>query len=271
MIPLEDNHEDIIGKAITGLNLSPKDICEKSGIHADDLKKILAGDTDKEAISKIAPTLNLSIQALLDSAEKKWHPNISSLPAELHTYTTPFDDMTVNSYLIILPKTNRAIAFDTGTDANQMLDLISSENLQLTHIFLTHTHGDHIFELDRMTEKTGAIAHVNVKEKIPGATTFNFGKHFELDSVTIRTLQTTGHSIGGTTYVLEGLSKKLAIVGDAIFAGSMGGGMISYEDALEANQSQILTLPDETLLCPGHGPITQVGLEKQHNPFFATA
>jgi glyoxylase-like metal-dependent hydrolase (beta-lactamase superfamily II) len=53
-----------------------------------------------------------------------------------------------------------------------------------------------------------------------------------------------------------------------MFAGSMGGGMISWADALRTNREKIFTLPDETLLCPGHGPLTTVGEEKRHNPFY---
>jgi glyoxylase-like metal-dependent hydrolase (beta-lactamase superfamily II) len=48
----------------------------------------------------------------------------------------------------------------------------------------------------------------------------------------------------------------------------MGGGMVSYEDALRTNREKIMTLPDDTVLCPGHGPLTTVGEEKKHNPFF---
>ena len=79
---------------------------------------------------------------------------------------------------------------------------------------------------------------------------------------------THGHSVGGMTYVIDGLEKPVAVVGDAIFAGSMGGGMISYEDALRTNREKIMTLPNDTILCPGHGPLTTVCEEKQSNPFF---
>jgi len=58
-------------------------------------------------------------------------------------------------------------------------------------------------------------------------------------------------------------------VGDSLFAGSMGGGNVSYQDALRNNLEKILTLPDSTIICPGHGPMTTVAQEKQHNPFFA--
>jgi glyoxylase-like metal-dependent hydrolase (beta-lactamase superfamily II) len=74
--------------------------------------------------------------------------------------------------------------------------------------------------------------------------------------------------LGGITFVVEGLERPVAIVGDAIFAGSMGGGMISYEDALRTNREKIMALSDVTILCPGHGPLTTVLEEKTNNPFF---
>ena len=68
--------------------------------------------------------------------------------------------------------------------------------------------------------------------------------------------------------VITGLAQPVAATGDAIFAGSMGGGVVSYLDALANNRKHILSLPNETVLCPGHGPMTTVDEEKRHNPFF---
>jgi glyoxylase-like metal-dependent hydrolase (beta-lactamase superfamily II) len=61
----------------------------------------------------------------------------------------------------------------------------------------------------------------------------------------------------------------VAIVGDSLFAGSMGGAPNAFRLALENNRNKILSLPPETLICPGHGPLTTVELERRHNPFFA--
>ncbi len=69
--------------------------------------------------------------------------------------------------------------------------------------------------------------------------------------------------------MVSGLAKRIAVVGDAIFAGSMGGGGVSYADALRTNREELLTLPDDTVVCPGHGPLTTIGEERLHNPFFA--
>ena len=70
------------------------------------------------------------------------------------------------------------------------------------------------------------------------------------------------------TYLIKGLERTVAIVGDAIFAGSMGGGMVSYDDALRTNKEKILSLSEDTILCPGHGPMTTISEEKANNPFF---
>jgi glyoxylase-like metal-dependent hydrolase (beta-lactamase superfamily II) len=71
------------------------------------------------------------------------------------------------------------------------------------------------------------------------------------------------------TFFVGGLVQPIAIVGDSIFAASMGGGMVSYADAVRNNREQVLTLPDATILCSGHGPLTTVGEQKTANPFFA--
>ena len=82
---------------------------------------------------------------------------------------------------------------------------------------------------------------------------------------------TPGHAPDGVTYLIHNWPEDappVAIVGDAIFAGSMGRGNQSWTLAREKVRTQILTLPGETLLCPGHGPVTTVAEERAHNPFF---
>ncbi len=83
--------------------------------------------------------------------------------------------------------------------------------------------------------------------------------------------ETPGHAEDGVTYIVGNWQEDaphVAIVGDAIFAGSIGRGNQSWDLARQKVREQILTLPAETLLCPGHGPLTTVAEEKEHNPFF---
>jgi glyoxylase-like metal-dependent hydrolase (beta-lactamase superfamily II) len=176
--------------------------------------------------------------------------------------------MTVNAYLVFDPKTRQVAAFDTGADADPMLQFIRDKQLHLELILLTHTHTDHVFDLDRLKKSASADAFVSEREPLTGSTPFPDGKTFTLGALTIETRRTSGHARGGTTFVVTGLAQRLAVVGDALFAGSMGGGMVDYEEALRTNRAGIFTSPDDTIVCPGHGPLTTVGEEKAHNPFF---
>ena len=138
-------------------------------------------------------------------------------------------------------------------------------------ILLTHAHPDHVADLRRLRKATGAPVYISRLEEAEEAEEVEEGKRFRVGSLEIEARLTSGHSPGGMTFVVTGLSRPVAIVGDSLFAGSMGGGNVSYEDALRNNREKILTLPDETIVCPGHGPLTTVGKEKRDNPFFADA
>jgi hydroxyacylglutathione hydrolase len=237
-IPLEDNDQDIIGKAQRGLKLPGERSLEKLGLGAAALSAIAA---------------------------KSWYPNNPGAIDGLACFNTPFSDMTVNSYVVFDPRTKIAAAFDTGADCGGMLKL----DVKIEQIFLTHIHEDHVLQLDRLKQETGARAYVSEREPMAGAENFADGRSFQIGGLKVETRRTSGHAHGGVTYIITGLAKRLAIVGDAVFAGSMGGSQTAYAEALRTNRENILSLPDDTIICSGHGPLTTVGEEKQHNPFFA--
>jgi len=234
--------------------------------------------SEEAIIRKLATALNLGPDALVASANQAWGPADPGPIDGLACFNTPFSDMTVNAYLVWDPPTRRAAAFDTGTDSDPMLEVARKQNLKIELILLTHVHSDHVYELDRLKEATSAAAYVSKRETISGAVPFADGHTFALGGLTIETRRTSGHARGGTTFVVTGLPPVpsaggvggglLAVVGDALFAGSMGGGLVDYDEALRTNRQSIFTLPDDTIICPGHGPLTTVGEEKQHNPFY---
>jgi hydroxyacylglutathione hydrolase len=269
MIALEDNFADIIGKAQRGLRLSDTKLAEKARVSSQMLRKLREGHFDELSVLRVAPVLGLAARALCELANGRWHPKRVEEIDGFAAFTTNYHDMAVNSYLVWDPSSKEAVAFDTGADCTTMLNLATKENLSIKLILLTHGHVDHVAALDELKRKSGAPAFIPEREVIGEAEPIDEGKHFRLGRIDIDTRLTWGHSPGGMTYVVNGLARKLAIVGDSIFAGSMGGGSVSYKDALQNNLDKILTLPDETVICPGHGPMTTVGEEKQHNPFFA--
>jgi len=267
-IPLEDNFADVLGKAQRGRGISDSELSEKSGIPSEKIRELRNGEFDEQALLRVVPVLGLAPRALVDLAKGDWQPQEIQLDG-LAQFSTHYGEMLVNAYLIWDPETKDASAFDTGADCSNMLQLVKKKNLEVKLILLTHAHPDHVADLSRLHKETGAPIFISARESAPSAEPIDEGKHFQLGKIDIESRLTWGHSPGAMTYVANGLARPVALVGDSLFAGSMGGGNVSYNDALRNNLEKILTLPDETIICPGHGPMTTVGEEKQHNPFFA--
>jgi hydroxyacylglutathione hydrolase len=268
-IPLEDTVSDIIGKAQRGLGISDSQLAERAGVSAEAVRSLRGGDSDVAAAEKVASVLKLNATALGKLAAGNWNPETIAPLDGLAQFNTTYHDMTVNAYLVWDPATRDAVAFDTGADCGGMLRRIDQEKLSVRAILLTHAHPDHVADLCRLRQATDAPVYISELEPEEGAQAIEEGKQFESGSLKIEARLTSGHSPGGITYVVTGLARPIAIVGDSLFAGSMGGGNVSYEDALRNNREKILSLPDETIVCPGHGPLTTVGKEKRDNPFFA--
>ena len=266
-IPLEDSFTDILVKTQRGLQLPDEHLATAAGVTVEQLAAAKGGDVQEAVLRRLAAALRLGGDALLDSARKAWAPRPVEVPG-LRQFNTAWEDMTVNLYLAWDVKSKQAVVFDTGADCGPALEFAREQGLTITLILLTHTHPDHIADLARLQRETGAPAWVGRDEMFAGAQAFDAGQSFTAGALKIETRRTSGHAAGGITYVISGLSRPVAVVGDALFAGSMGGGLISFSQALGNNRRNLFTLSDNTVLCPGHGPLTTVGEEKAHNPFY---
>jgi glyoxylase-like metal-dependent hydrolase (beta-lactamase superfamily II) len=265
---LEDTCEDIIGKAARGLHLDDDQLIARAGISLAQLQAARRG-RDLPAVRALAIALGLNPSALADISSGSWQPAHQPLMPGLQPFVSSWGKMLVNAYLVWDPHGHEAALFDTGADAEAPMKFARDHHLKLQQVFITHTHADHVFDLERVVERTGATAHVCELEPLHIAQSFEPGAGFHIGTLRVHTALTDGHSHGGITYRIEGLARPVAICGDAVFAGSMGGPNTSYPRALESARAEILRLDDATLLCPGHGPMTTVGEERRHNPFLA--
>ena len=271
-ISIEDFYEDIIDKAQGGLGVTDVTLVQRSGITAEALDAAKSGHFDEEVARAIAPELQLDPAALVEAGRRAWYPEPMELTG-LAMFNTPFpvpgyEEMTVNAYLVWDSKEERAAVFDTGANSSGILEKLELKRLTVESIFLTHTHGDHIADLSRLQTATGGPpTYANRLEPVKGAIPIDEGATFSVGNLKIEARLTNGHSPGGTTYVIEGLDHVVAVVGDSVFANSMGGSPCGYLQAVENNRTKILSLPSDTVICPGHGPITTVAQERAHNPF----
>lgn len=272
---LEDHLGDIIRKGRLAVNVAPEAAAKAAGVLPDELAAI-------EQSGKLAPQVNLAAlaqatglnPAKLQSIANGWLPSEKDLSIwrELRVFQTEEKGIVVNSYLIWDEVSRDGAMFDTGWNAQSALEAIAENQVQLRHIFLTHTHEDHIAGMSALREKFPK-AHIHTSSKSAPPQQRNRANDFvHLGSLRITNRDTPGHAEDGVTYIIGTWPEDaphVAIVGDAIFSGSMGTGLQSWDLAKQKIRDQIFTLPADTLICPGHGPLTSVAEEKANNPFFS--
>jgi len=269
MTALEDNFADVLGKAMRGQNLTPHTAGRRAALSDKAVAGLLEGRFEEGPARALAATLHLSPDALVRLAKGEHNPSVER-PASIVVATTPFADMTVNAYILWDRENHDAAIFDTGAEAAPLLEAVATLDLNVVAIFLTHSHADHVHALAALKRELGAEAWSSELEPVRGTNTFHPGDLFNTGRHFIRTRLTPGHSPGGTTFVIEGPVVQAAVVGDALFAGSIGGVHDGYAATLESIRREILGLRDDTIICPGHGPLTTVAQEKSGNPFFAS-
>lgn len=185
--------------------------------------------------------------------------------------------------------TGRCWIVDAGFEPQSMIESIRSRGLEPEKIVLTHAHVDHIAglhelrhhwpdlpiliheaERDFLTKPAKNLSLVLDQSVVaPRATgAIQHGQVLELDGVGFEVRHTPGHSPGGVALVQP--QAGVAIVGDTLFAGSIGRHDFptsDYEALVQSIRTQLYTLPDTTRVLPGHGQETTIGAEKASNPF----
>jgi hydroxyacylglutathione hydrolase len=271
---LEDNLGDIIRKGRMAADVQAEAAAQAAGISVAELSTLEESGnfSARPNFLALANVIGLNGKKLEEIANG-WLPSEKDLDSwhELRVFTTDQKGMKVNCYLVWDEVSREATLFDTGWEAEPILKTIEENQLQLRHLFITHTHEDHIAALGDIRDKFPKVKlHSNTKTA-PVDQRNRANDFIHLGSLRVTNRETPGHAEDGVTYVIGNWpddAPHVAIVGDAIFSASMGRGNQSWDLAKQKVREQILTLPPDTLICPGHGPLTTVGEEKEHNPFF---
>ncbi len=289
---LEDTFADIIGKARFGLRISFSELFKRSGLPEKRIRGLEEGELPaREEIDALASGLSLDAGKLADVAFGLWeprpvlqgadyqgdrgesgHPIIRRIDGRIGSYP-------VNGYLFLDCAQGEGVLFDTGYSPIQVVRMVEEEAIRLTALCITHAHPDHVGGAERIRAATRSVIYLHPNELSPdhqwpeGMIPLKEKEMISVGRFQIRTLRTPGHTPGGTTYLIEmpGSSEQtMAFVGDALFAGSLGRAQSpsTYATLLNSVRTKILSLRKETLLFPGHGPVTTVEEEQKHNPFF---
>lgn len=274
MSGLEDHAGDIVRKSRMGLNVPVEKVLRKSGLTQGALEQF-----ESDAIVKGQPSWDTVCDLLELNLEKfrdvlgGWTPDpvpLESIP-QLRQISTDDGGMQVNAFLIWDSETREAALFDTGWIPAPINALLKDHSLSLKHLFITHQHHDHVAAMTPLRSDHPDLKLWAQGQGVPKQCQVGDGQSFSLGKLNIEARWTPGHATDGVTYIVSGLAghhPKAAIVGDAIFAGSMGGAPQHFALAKAKVREVILSQPGSTLICPGHGPMTTVDQEKRHNPLF---
>jgi glyoxylase-like metal-dependent hydrolase (beta-lactamase superfamily II) len=200
----------------------------------------------------------------------------------------PVGPLQCNCSIIGDETTREAMVIDPGDDIEDVLALIRKHNLHVKQIVITHAHIDHVGGAMKLRAATGAPILLNQNDyallkmldvqatwigvAAPGEVTIdqniNTGDTVKAGAHAASILHTPGHTEGSVCLYFS--REKKLIAGDTLFAGSIGrtdlpGG--SYEKIIHSVHDKLLALPDDTVVIPGHGPITTIGEERENNPF----
>ena len=271
---LEDHVGDIIRKARAMSGVSSAAAAAAAGIPEAELATMEAtGELAKKThFSELAITIGLN-PGKFAGLVNGWLPSepILNRWRNLRWFTTAGEGLTVNCFLVWDEATRHAALFDTGLDGKPILACLAAEGIVLQHIFITHSHWDHVEALPEIRAAFQQAQLHSGSLKAPAPQRNQPGETVTLGGLRISHRATPGHAADGVTYLVGGWAENaplVAIVGDAIFAGSIGRGNQSWELARQKVRDEILSLPPDTLICPGHGPLTSVREEMEHNPFF---
>ncbi len=173
-----------------------------------------------------------------------------------------------NAFIHACPETREAVLVDCGDFDPRLPEFVRAQELRLTTIFITHEHWDHVQGLPLAVKHFGArvVSAIPEPSGVKEVHVAQPGDTLDVGKMTARIVDTSGHTSVGLSLVFPGLT----FTGDALFAGSIGGTKTpeSYALQLDNIRKNLFTLPDDTIVCPGHGPCSTIGIERQFNPFF---
>ena len=191
-----------------------------------------------------------------------------------------------NCYIVQDEKTKEAMVIDPGGEVDKIAEMLDTLEAKVKYILLTHCHGDHISGVKELKEKYGGKILIHIEDE-PGLKnpTVNLADYIglgemivEADSrlndedlihigeIEFKVIHTPGHTKGGICLYLE--KEKMLFSGDTIFRGSWGRTDLptsSFEAIIKSITERIMTLPEDTIIYPGHGKSTMV---KEEEPIY---
>jgi len=273
--PLEDELGDVLDKAMRHSGMSEHVLAERASVSTD---KILDAidyryDLTADEIRRLATALELNETGIAALAQGHYPlPAIAGLPFCLYPLRFPHGIGVANAYIVADCCRDSGVLFDTGIDYFQLKRVWPKSIKKIEAIFITHAETEHIGGLSDLVAAEGKIPIFCPEGKcFDGAVSVGEGTRLSFGRLEVQVLRTPGHCESHNCYVVTSpgaaSAAPLLISGDTLFAGSIGTAFFCKQ-RLVANLRRLLEqMPENTVVAPGHGPLTTIKNERRFNPF----
>jgi hydroxyacylglutathione hydrolase len=273
--PLEDELGDVLDKAMRHASLTEQALAERSLVPVDKIRDAIdyRYDLTPDEITRLAATLELNPTGLTAIAQGRYPlPEIAGLPFCLYPLRFPYGIGVANAYIVADCCQSTGLLFDTGTDYAQLRRVWPKSIKKPEAIFITHGETEHTGGLADLLHNESSIPVFCPEGKcVAGAVALGEGARLTFGRLEVQALKTPGHCESHNCYVVTVPSAPTAapllVSGDTLFAGSTGAAFFCRQKHATNLRRVLDQLPENTVVAPGHGPLTTIKNERRFNPF----
>jgi glyoxylase-like metal-dependent hydrolase (beta-lactamase superfamily II) len=273
---LEDELGDVLEKAARNVPLSVESLALAAKVDYGRLQDALdyRSDLNTAEIGRLAAVLNLNEVGLNALAQGLYPlPESAGLPFALNPLRMPFGVGVANAYLVSTGG-DTAILFDTGASHAELHRAWPARIQEIESVYVTHFEAEHVGGLEVVLRETGLDHFYGPPSgRWPQCRGLKEGETVQYEKISVTAFNTPGHAVEHNCYLIKDTTgakgPALLISGDLIFAGSLGGGYFCCQRQLTHSRRIMDLLPDDTIIAPGHGPLTTAANERRYNPFLA--
>jgi len=275
-VPLEDELGDVLDKALDHAGLTEPEAAARAEVDPARLRDALdwRSELDPDELRRLARVLGLNEVGLCALASGRYPlPEIGGLPFCLHPLRMAHGIGVVNAYLVSECGSGRGVLFDTGAGLAALEAVWPCAIRQVDAVFLTHVEAEHAGGLCEVVARFGGTAaFIPGGAQAPCGQAMAEGACWTGPHFTVTAFSTPGHVAAHNCYLVEAPGarpggSRLLVSGDLLFAGSIGGAYFCSR-RLQAGVRRVLdAVPPDTVIAPGHGPLTTAANERRFNPF----
>lgn len=274
-VPLEDELGDVLEKAMRHAGLNEDALGLRAGVAPNRIRDAInyRPELSTEELRRLASVLGLNEVGLCALGCGRYPlPAPVALPFALFPLRMRHGIGVANAYVVAEPGSTRGVLFDTGPDIETLEAVWPMSIRDVDAVFLTHVEGEHAGGLCPLVERFRIReAYCPRGATVPCGEGIAEGERRAFGGIKVTAFSTPGHAPAHNCYLVEAQERRgggaLLVSGDLFFAGSVGGAQFCRKQLAANLQRMLQAVPPETVIAPGHGPLTTVENELRYNPF----